>query len=68
MGDVIVEAAREIWALVVAAVMSPGPYLIAGLVIVAAGSAVFIRGRMASLIWVPSLALAGLLAWRYLRL
>ena len=66
MGEVIAEAAREIWALVVAAVTSPGPYLIAGLVIVAAGSAVFIRGKTASLIWVPALVLAGFLAWRYL--
>lgn len=66
MGDVIAEAAREIWALVMAAVTSPGPYLIAGLVIVAAGSAVFIKGKIASLVWVPSLALAGFLAWRYL--
>ena len=66
MGDVIAEAAREVWALVMAAVTSPGPYLIAGLVIVAAGSAVFIKGKIASLVWVPSLALAGFLAWRYL--
>ena len=66
MGEVIVEAAREIWALVVAAVTSPGPYLIAGLVVVAAGSAVFIKGKMATLIWIPALALAGLMAWRYL--
>jgi len=66
MGEVIVEAAREIWALVVAAITSPGPYLIAGLVVVAAGSAVFIKGKMATLIWIPALALAGLMAWRYL--
>ena len=66
MGEVIAEAAREIWALVVAAVTNPGPYLVAGLVIVAAGSAVFIRGKMATLVWVPALALAGFLAWRYL--
>ena len=65
MGAVIVEAAREIWALVVAAITSPGPYLIAGLVIVAAGSAAFIKGKMASLVWLPALALAGFLAWRY---
>ena len=66
MGDVIVEAAREIWALVIAAITTPGPYLVAGLVIVAAGSAVFIKGKIASLIWLPCLALAGFLAWRYL--
>ena len=66
MGEVIAEAAREIWALVVAAITSPGPYLIAGLVVVAAGSAVFIKGKMATLIWIPALALAGLMAWRYL--
>jgi hypothetical protein len=68
MGEVIAEAAREIWALVMAAVTNPGPYLVAGLVIVAAGSAVFIRGKMATLVWVPALALAGFLAWRYLGL
>ena len=66
MGEVIAEAAREIWALVLAAVFNPGPYLIAGLVIVAAGSAVFIKGKLASLVWIPSLALAGFMAWRYL--
>ena len=68
MGAVIAEAAREIWALVMAAVTNPGPYLVAALVIVAAGSAVFIRGKMATLVWVPALALAGFLAWRYLDL
>ena len=66
MGEVIAEAAREIWALVVAAITTPGPYLIAALVIVAAGAGVFIKGKMASLVWLPSLALAGFLAWRYL--
>ena len=66
MADVIFEAAREIWALVIAAITSPGPYLIAALVVVAAGAGVFIKGKMASIIWVPALALAGFLAWRYL--
>jgi hypothetical protein len=66
VGDVIVSAAREIWALVVAAITSPGPYLVAGLVVVAAGAAIFIRGKMAATVWLPALVLAGLMAWRYL--
>ena len=64
MGDVVVGAAREIWGLFLAAVTSPGPYLVAGLVIVAAASTVFVRGKLAALIWIPALTLAGILAWR----
>ena len=66
MGDVVVGAAREIWGLFMAAVTSPGPYLVAGLVIVAAGSAVFIRGKLAALVWIPALTLAAIFAWRRL--
>lgn len=64
MGDVVVGAAREIWGLLLAAITNPGPYLVAGLVVVAAGASVLIRGKLAALIWIPALTLAGILAWR----
>lgn len=49
-----------------AAITDPGPYLVAGLVLVAAAGAVFIRGKLAAMVWLPALALAGFLAWRRL--
>lgn len=66
MADAVFGAAREVWALVLAAITNPGPYLVAGLVIVAAGAAVFIRGKLAAIVWLPALALAGYLAWNQL--
>lgn len=68
MADAVFGAAREVWGLFLAAITSPGPYLVAGLVLVAAASAVFVKGKLGAMIWVPLLALAGFLAWRYLNL
>jgi len=68
MADAVFGAAGEIWAIIIAAITNPGPYLVAGLVLVAAVGALFVRGKLASMIWLPSLALAGYFAWRYLRL
>ena len=64
MAEAVFGAGREVWALVLAAITDPGPYLVAGLLIVAAGSAVFFRGKLGALIWVPTLLAAGFMAWR----
>ena len=64
MADAVFGAAREIWAIVLAAITDTGPFLIALLLLVAAGSAVFFRGKLGALIWLPALAAAGLVAWR----
>jgi len=65
MADAVFGAAGEIWAMVVAALTSPGPYLVAGLVLVAAAAGIIGRGKLAATIWMPSLALAGYFAWRH---
>ena len=65
MADAVFGAAGEIWAMVVAALTNPGPYLAAGLVLVAVAAGIMGRGKLAALIWVPSLALAGYFAWRH---
>jgi hypothetical protein len=64
MADAVFGAAGEVWALILAAIMTPGPYLVAVLVLVAAAGAAFVRGKIAAMIWLPALALAGFLAWR----
>jgi len=65
MADAVFGAAGEIWAIVVSALTNPGPYLAAGLVLVAVAAGIMGRGKLAALIWVPSLALAGYFAWRH---
>lgn len=65
MADAVFGAAGEIWAIIVAALTNPGPYLAAGLVLVAVAAGIMGRGKLAALIWVPSLALAGYFAWRH---
>ena len=65
MADAVFGAAGEIWAMIVAALTDPGPYLAAGLVLVAVAAGIMGRGKLAALIWVPSLALAGYFAWRH---
>ena len=65
MADAVFGAAGEIWAMIVAALTDPGPYLAAGFVLVAVAAGVMGRGKLAALIWVPSLALAGYFAWRH---
>ena len=65
MADAVFGAAGEIWAIVVAALTNPGPYLAAGLVLVAVAAGIMGRGKLAAMIWVPSLALAGYFAWRH---
>ena len=64
MADAVFGAAREIWAIILAALTDPGPYLIALFLLVAAGSAVFFRGKLGALIWLPALAAAAFMAWR----
>ena len=65
MADAVFGAAGEIWGMVLAALTNPGPYLAAGLVLVAAAAGVFGRGKLASLIWLPSLTLAAYFVWRH---
>ena len=67
MGDAVFGAAREIWQIVITAITNPGPWLVAALMIIALGSVVFIRGRLAALVWVPALALAGYVGYTYIR-
>jgi hypothetical protein len=64
MADAVFGSAREVWALILAAVTDTGPYLIALCLLVAAGAAVFFRGKLGALIWLPALAAAGFVAWR----
>ena len=68
MADAVFGAAREVWALVLIALTNPGPYLIAVLVLFAAAAAVFVKGKLGAMVWLPVLAIAGFLAWRYLNL
>ena len=66
MGDAIVSAAQEIWAIVVGAVTSPAPWLIAALVLVFAVAAALLRGRLASpWLWIPALGAAAFWAYRH---
>ena len=67
MADAVFGSAREVWALILAAITDTGPYLIALLLLVAAGTAVFFRGKLGALIWLPALAAAGFVAWRRFR-
>lgn len=64
MGDAVFSAAREIWGLVLAAATDPGPWLVAGLVFAAAGTTVFVRGKMAWALWLAILVAAAYMAWR----
>ena len=65
MADAVFGAAGEIWAIIMGALTNPGPYLAAGLVLVAVAAGIMGRGKLAAMIWVPSLALAGYFAWRH---
>ena len=64
MADAVFGAAGEIWAIIVTALTDPGPYLMAGCVLIAAAAGIFGRGKLAAMIWMPSLALAAYFAWR----
>jgi hypothetical protein len=64
MADAVFGAASEIWAIVWSALTDPGPFLVAGLVLLAAGSALFFKGKLGAMIWLPALVAAGVLAWR----
>lgn len=68
MGDAVFGAAREVWGIVWAAISDPGPYLVAALVLLGASGALFVKGKLGTMIWLPSIALAGFFAWRYFRL
>ena len=67
MGDAVFGAAREVWQIVITAITNPGPWLVAGLMVIALGSVVFIRGKMAAIVWVPALALAAYVGYNYIR-
>jgi hypothetical protein len=67
MGDAVFGAAREIWQIVIRTITNPGPWLVAALMVIALGSVVFIRGKMAAIVWVPALALAGYVGYNYIR-
>ena len=64
MADAVFGAAGEIWAIMLAALTDPGPFMVAGLVLLAAGSAIFFKGKLSTMIWLPALAAAGFMAWR----
>jgi hypothetical protein len=66
MGDAIVSAAQEVWAIVVDAVTNPGPWLIAALVLAVAVAAALLRGKLASpWLWIPALAAAAFWAYHH---
>jgi hypothetical protein len=65
MADAVFGAAGEIWAIIMGALTNPGPYLAAGLVLVAVAAGIMGRGKLAAMIWMPALALAGYFAWRH---
>lgn len=67
MGDAVFGAAREIWQMVIRTITNPGPWLVAALMVIALGSVVFIRGKMAAIVWVPALVLAGYIGYNYIR-
>jgi len=64
MGDIIVNAAHEIWDIVMRGVADPRPWLIAGLVVVSVFAAGFARGKLLSM-WtlIPLILAAGYWAW-----
>jgi hypothetical protein len=68
MADAVFGAAREVWMIVLGALTNPGPYLVAALVLIAAASAIFVKGKLGAMVWVPLIAVAGFVAWRYLGL
>ena len=67
MGDAVFAAAREIWQIVIRTITNPGPWLVAALMVIALASVVFIRGKMAAIVWVPALALAGYVGYNFIR-
>jgi hypothetical protein len=67
MGDAVFGAAREVWQIVIKTITNPGPWLVAALMVIALGSVVFIRGKLAALVWLPALALAGYVGYTYIR-
>jgi hypothetical protein len=67
MGDAVFGAAREVWQIVIKSITNPGPWLVAALMVIALASVVFIRGKLAALVWLPALALAGYVGYTYIR-
>ena len=67
MGDAVFGAAREVWQIVITTITNPGPWLVAALMVIALASVVFIRGKMAAIVWLPALALAGYVGYNYIR-
>ena len=67
MGDALAAAIRDVFGFALDALTAPKAWLAAGLLFAAAGTAVFVRGKLAWGLWLPILAGFALLAWRHFR-
>ena len=67
MGDALSAALRDVFGFALNALTDPKAWLAAGLVFAAAGTAVFVRGKLAWGLWLPILVGLAFLAWRHFR-
>ena len=67
MGDALTEALRDVFGFVLNALTDPKAWLAAGLLFAAAGTAVFVRGKLAWGLWLPILGGFAFLAWQHFR-
>ena len=67
MGDALSNAIREVFGFAVNALTDPKAWLAAGLLFAAAGTAVFVRGKLAWGLWLPIIVGFAILAWQHFR-
>jgi hypothetical protein len=67
MADALASAIREVFGFALDALTDARPWLAAGLLFAAIGTAVFVRGKLAWGLWLPILAGFALLAWQHFR-
>ena len=67
MGNALSDALREVFGFVLNALTDPKAWLAAGLLFAAAGTAVFVRGKLAWGLWLPIIAGFAFLAWQHFR-
>lgn len=65
MGEALSDAIREVFGFALNALTDPRAWLAAGLLFAAAGTAVFVRGKLAWGLWLPILAGLGILTWKH---
>ena len=67
MGDALSAALAEVFGFVANALTDPRGWLAVALLFAAAGTAVFVRGKLAWGLWLPILVGLALLAWQHFR-